>query len=1056
MKNLSAPFIERPVMTTLVMATVLFFGIISYKALPVSDLPSVEYPTLQISATYPGADPETMSNRVSYPLERQFTGIQGIKSISANSITGSTTIVLQFQLDHSIDAAATDTLAAINQALPNLPADLPSNPTYKKVNPTQSPIIYFAISSDTLTRGKLYDYGYSLIAQRLSMVNGVGSIVNYGSPYAVRVQVNPDSLFAKEVGIEQVASTISRGNPELPTGTLYGPDTEYTITVDGQIEQAEGYSSLIVRSENGELVRISDLGRAIDSLQNDKYSLVHQTKEKSLPSVIIGVQKQPKANAVAVIAEIKALLKDLEKELPASVDVITLFDESRYIFESVDDVMLTLYVAFTLVVLVVLFYLGKIIDTIIPILVLPLTIVGTFAMMYVLDYNIDILSLMAITLSIGFLVDDAIVVLENIVRHAEEGGNAYKAAMEGSKQISFTILSMTLCLASVFIPLIFMGGVVGRIFREFGGTIITAVLISGCISLTLTPLLCSRLIKANKEGKKNWIERVSTKINTGMLNIYSRGLEVVFRHKLTTLLIGIGSVIVTAYLFVIVPKDFLPPDDLGFVQGFTEAGDGTSPYKTIEYQKQINDMLLKDANVSNLTSVAGLPNDNSGLFFIDLKPYKFRKPMPQVVGELSQKLRQIPGVNAYIKPYPLIDLSVGTSASQGSYQYVLQSVDSDDLYPSAQKMISAMRTIPGISQVTSDMHIAQPQVKFSIDRDRAYDLNISAFAIEQALAYAYAGGRVTQINAEANQYWVILETLPNAYKDPSVLSKIYVSSINNSPVPNVEKDLHSTQRSFKSHQSNGTQIPLSLVTKYEETTGPLAINHFDILPSVTITFDLDGIPLSTALERIDSAAKDNIPPNVFGNVQGTANIFQAAFGELSLLFIVSLFVIYVILGILYENFIHPITVMSVLPPAALGGLLTLVIFDLPLSLYAFVGIMMLLGIVLKNGVMLVDFANESIIKEGHSIEEAIHFACHKRFRPIIMTTFSALMGAVPIALGVGGLTALSRMPLGMVIVGGLIFSQVITLFLTPVVFIYLEKLRESTSRFIPKTIKHFD
>ncbi len=1038
--NLSAPFIKRPVMTSLIMSAVIFFGVFAYRALPVSDLPSVDYPTIEVNVSYPGASPETMANNVAGPLEREFTTIENVQTITSTNQTGSTTIVVQFTLDKNIDAAATEIQSGINQAQSLLPKDLPNNPTYSKVNPSQTPIIYYAITSDTMTVGKLYDYAYSFLGQRLGLIDGVSQIQVYGAPFAVRVQVDPDKLYAKKIGIDQVANVIMQGNTELATGVLYGPDTEYNINIDGQIFHAEGYNRLIVRNHNGSMVRVGDLGHAIDSLQDDKYSLTYQQGDKTLPCVVIGVRKEPNANSVKVIGAIKKLLPTLQKQLPGSVEIETIFDQSVYIFESVEDVQMTLLIAFFLVVLVILFYLGRLVNTLIPIVALPLSVIGTFIFLYLFGYNLDILSMLAITLSIGFLVDDAIVVLENIYKHLEEGKAPLEAALEGSREISLTIFSMTLCLTTVFIPMLFMGGIIGKIFREFSVTIMVAVIISGIISLTLTPLLCSRFLRGrSREGHKNLIEKLSQRINDKLLNLYQVALDFSLKHRFKTFLAGILCLFGTVALFVMIPKDFLPADDLGFILGFSQAKDGTSPYKMIDLQKEAAEMINEDPNVEKLVSAGAQPFDNQGLFFIALKPYNQRLPMPEVIRQLQEKTYDVAGLQAFFRPNPLINLDIGTQTSMGNYQYTLQSLSGEELYEKTAELIEEMKKLPGFSQVTSDMHMNQPQLNLHIQRDRAFDLNISAQTIEQAFSYAYSGNKISTINGDLNSYDVILETIPNAYKDPSVLSKLYLSSQNLSPVP-------TTNEQNTSVNPNGTQIPLLQIAEVQEGVGPMTINHLNLLNSVTVSFDLINQPLGTAITMLNQLADRILPSQIMRSVQGAADVFQQAFADLNVLLLIAIFVIYVVLGILYENFIHPLSVLSALPPAALGALITLQLFGYPLSLYSFVGIILLIGIVLKNGILMVDFANIHIRQGKHAVE-AIRTACLERFRPIIMTTFAALMGAVPIALGIGGLTAQSRKPLGLAIVGGLLISQVLTLFLTPIIFIYLEKMREISHRF---------
>jgi len=1034
--NLSEIFIRRPVMTSLVMVSILFFGIMGYKALPVSDLPDVSFPTIEVTTSYPGASPETMADTVTSPLEREFTSIDGVMTIASSSTNGNSTIVLQFVLNKDIDSAAQDVQAAINRATPNLPDDLPNNPTYKKTNPTATPVLYYAIKSDSMTLGKLYEYAYSLMGRRLGMIEGVSDVDVYGSKFAMRIQVDPDKLATHQIGIDQIADAIKKSNPQKPVGNLYGPDVEYTIKADGQMHHAEGYNELIVRNNNHALLKIKDIGHAIDSLENDKYSLNYYTADTVTPCVIIAILKQSNANTIKVINGCEKLLEQLKEELPGSVDVVNLFDQSSWIMESVDDVQFTLIVAFILVVIVVLFYLGKLIDTIIPILALPMSVVGTFALMYLYGFNIDIFSLLAITLSIGFLVDDAIVVLENITRHVEMGKNTWEASLNGSKQISFTILSMTLSLASVFVPMVFMAGIMGRIFREFAITIVTAVIISGFISLSLTPMLCSKFVGAHTvHKKKNLIERLSDKLNGGLLNIYKKGLNVVFKHRITTLAIGIASVVLTVYLGLSLPTDFLPAEDLGFIQGFGIASDSTSPFKMIEYQDQVSKIIRSDPNVEDTVAVAGIPSSNQSLFFVRLKPYSERMPMRYVIREILGKIHEIPGIKTFMRPLPLLSLDVGTSVSMGNYQYTLQGIDADAMYADAEEIMTEMRKNVMFQQVISDMHNDAPYANIKIDRDRAYDLNVTAEGLEFALDYAYAGGKISLINSVADQYYVIVETLPKDYANPSDLNKLYISASSQTPLDTLSQ-INTIGEVFP------TQIPLSEIVKIEEGIGPLSVAHLNTLPAATISFDLaEGVPLGTAMQELDKIASDKLSSGVSAHVQGSANIFKQTFASMGFLFIVTFFLIYVILGILYENFVHPLTVMSTLPPAGLGAITTLIIFGEPLSLYAFVGIIMVLGIVLKNGIMIIDFANEGI-NEGKDVMDAIYSACTARFRPILMTTFAAMMGAVPIALGVGGLTAQSRRPLGLVIVGGLIISQVLTLFFTPVIFIYLEKLRE--------------
>ncbi len=1013
--NLSAPFIHRPVMTTLLMLCLTFFGIWSYIILPMSDLPSIEYPTIEVDVSFPGASPETMAMTVAAPLEREFATIDGVETISSTSLNGQTTIVLQFGLKKNLDTAASDTQARITESLSYLPANLPNQPTYQKVNPTASPIMYYAFTSDTLSTAEIYDYVDGYISRRISMLEGVSSVPIYGSPYAVRVQVDPSLLHARKVNINDVANTIVAANVELPLGTLYGNKREFTIFADGEIYDAKGYASLVVRNQDGDLVRISDLGRAIDGLQNDKTAIDFFKDGKMVNCVAIGIQKMGGANTLKVIESIKKLMPEATKLIPSSIKVEEIIDQSHWINESIKDVQLTLFFAFLLVAVVTFLYLGKFMESLIPIIVIPIAILGSFCFMFFMGYTLDILSLLAITLSIGFLVDDAIVVLENTVRHLEQGKTKLQAALDGSKQISITVLSMTVSLAAVFIPMLFMKGMVGRLFTEFAVVIIATIAISGVISLTLSPLLCSRFLVPHHLKSKSFLEKFSEKINALFLNTYLSFLNMIMERKLSTLCFGLVALVLTGALTFAVPKDFIPPDDLGIVEGFLKMEDGTSPFETIRVQQQIGKILQKNDCCDSIVTVGAAPTSNQGAFYINLKPRSQRESIFDLIPKFYEQLSSIPGVQIFMKPYPLFELSIGTSASLGAYQYTLQSFNTEKLYKTAEIFMEKIKSVPGVSQVTSDMFNKEPQVNILIDRDKAYNFNISANDIELAIGYAYGGTKISQINGAIDQYDVVLETIPEAYKDPYMMSKLYVSD---------------------------AQVPLSNLAKITEGIGPLMVNHLNTLPSVTITFEVEkGTPLGEALGKIQTLASQVLPTDVIGEVQGTAKVFQETFRSLVPLVIITLFIIYVILGILYENFVHPITVMSVLPPTAMGGLLTLFVCQEAISLYSFVGIMMLLGIVLKNGIILIDFAIEEMEKNKLSPQEAMISACKIRFRPILMTTIAALMGAVPIAIGYGGSLAEARRPLGIAIVGGLIFSQLLTLFLTPVIFIYLERVR---------------
>ncbi|MGD2169523.1 MAG: efflux RND transporter permease subunit [Chlamydiota bacterium] len=1020
--NLSEPFIKRPVMTTLLMASLLFFGIIAYQMLPVSDLPNVDFPTIQITTINPGSIPETMANTIGTPLEKEFMTIDGLETITSQSSTGKNSIVLQFVLEKDIDSAAQDVQAAINRAQPNLPKDLPNNPTYEKVNPSATPILYMAITSPALSLGELYEIGNTLIGQRLSMIKGVSQVMTYGEPFAVRIQVDPEKLAAKQIGFDQLEEEVMKGNVDDPTGTLFGPNTEFTVDVDGQLMNSKEYNPLIIKNKDGNQVRISYLGEAIDSLKNDKYYLRYLTKDTDQKTVLLAVQQQSGENAVRIINDVQKLLPTLQKELPSSVKIHDLYDKKMTIMESVRDVQLTLIIAFLLVIGIIYLSLGRLINTAIPSVTLPLAIFGTFAGMYLLGFSLDILSLLALTLSIGFLVDDAIVALENSVRHVQMGETPYEGSLKGSKEISFTIVSTSVCLIAAFIPMIFMGGVVGKLFREFAVTLVVVVVISTFISLSLTPMLCSRFIpKYGEETKKSPVERWTDFVTEKMLNVYRKTLSWSMNHRFFTLLIGFACAGGSVYLILNLPKDFLPPDDVGFIQGFTEARDGTSPFKMAEYQRQLSRIYKDDPRVESVVSVASLTQDNQGLLFVRLKPYEERGPMYPIIADFEKKSSQIVGINTYLSPLPLINLQVGQQA-KALYQYSMTGLDQKALNEASIKLEDALKKNNLLSQVSSDLQITQPQIFVAIDRDRASSLNVSASEIERVFDLAYSGGKISTINAPINQYDVIIETQPVFYKDPSKVNQLYVRS------------------------SSGKLVPMNGITSIKETVGPLTVNRINGLPSVTLAFNpAPNVPLGTAVENVELTAKEILPKSVSGKVLGTADVFKKAFQNLSFLFLIMIFIIYVILGILYENFIHPITVMSALAPATVGGLLTLYLFGETLSLYSFVGLILLIGIVMKNGILMVDFAIEQIKTHNKDPYNGIYDACIIRFRPIIMTSASTLMGAVPIALGIGGASAQGRISLGLTIVGGLIFSQALTLYLTPVVFYYFEALSRKLS-----------
>jgi len=1013
--NLSAPFIRRPVATTVLMTALVLFGIFAYRSLPVSELPNVDFPTIEVYASLPGANPQTMASTVATPLEREFSSIAGLDSMSSESSTGSTRISLQFDLSRNIDAAAQDVQTAISGASRQLPDNMPSLPHLRKENPSDYSIIYIAFTAKHLSLTKLDEYAETRVAQRLSTLPGVAQVNVWGSQkYAVRIFVNPYALNARGLSLTQLTDAIRSGNSDLPSGTLEGRNRTYAVQASGQLDNADQYNNLVIAYNNGSPVRISDVGHAENSIQENK----RRTSYNGAPAIVLSVHRQPGANTVQVANEVRSLLPELSRQAPGGADLHVIYDRSVFIHHSIQDVSWTLLLAIGLVILVIFLFLRNGSATLVTALALPTSLLGTFAVMYLLGFGLDNLSLMALTLAVGFVVDDAIVVQENIVRYMELGHKPFEAALLGSREISFTVLSMTLSLVAVFIPILFMGGVVGRLFSEFAVTIAIAILLSGAVALTLTPMLSGRLLRpARTHGR---LYQFGERVFERSRDAYIRSLTWSVEHWKLTLTFAAGILVVSGLLFMVVPKGFIPSEDTNVIFGHIRGPQGMSFTDMLPRQDQLMNKALAIPGVTGVMSSVGqghggTSNESSGFMMIGLTAQGDRA---LGANEISQRLRDaaahVPDLEGFFSNPPAIN--TGTGGGQSDYNFVLQGSDLDELQQAAETLEKKVKAIPGIADVNTDLQLSNPQINIHIDRDKASALGVSPAAIQNTLLYAYGGQQVSTIYGATDNYYVILQLAPEYQQNINALDALYVPG------------------------RNGTLIPLASIADITPGVGPLSINHYQELPSVTLSFSLKpGVSLGSVTGNIQDLAASSLPADVTGSFSGNAQIFQQSLGTLPLLLLITILVIYMVLAILYEHFVHPLTILSVLPLAIFGALLALLITNQELDLFSFVGLILLVGLVKKNGIIMVDFALDARRNQNMNAADAIVEACRIRFRPIMMTTMAAILGVLPIAIGFGA-GADARRPLGIAVVGGLLFSQFLTLYVTPAFYVAMEHL----------------